>query len=78
MSENFSIEELTKKKALTPKEAAEYLGLSTATLQRLRSQGLGARYLKLKSTKGDGKNSKVLYPIKELDKFLEQKLTQTA
>ncbi|MDR1976403.1 MAG: helix-turn-helix domain-containing protein [Campylobacteraceae bacterium] len=62
------------KMTLTPKEAAEYLGISTTTLQRLRSNGLGARYFK----SGKGKNSKVLYPISELTKFMEQHLTKTA
>jgi hypothetical protein len=64
-----------QRQALSPKEAAAYLGMSTATLQRLRTQGLGAKFLKVDTNRG--KNRKVLYPIKELDKFLEN-VQQTA
>jgi len=51
-----------------------YLGVSASTLKRWREQGVGPRYLKI----GQGKNSKVLYPVTELDKFLASKLQATA
>ncbi|MDR1285408.1 MAG: helix-turn-helix domain-containing protein [Campylobacteraceae bacterium] len=54
-----------EKAALSPKEAAQYLGLSVPTLKRMRSQGVGINYVK-----NGKKNSRILYPIKELDKFL--------
>lgn len=59
---------------LTIKEAVSYTGLSSSTLQRMRAKGVGARYIKI----GDGKNSKVLYPKTELDKFLSKHLQMTA
>jgi len=62
------------KASLTAEEAAKYLGVSKATLQRQRNAGVGARFFKV----GEGRNSKVLYPIKELDKWLESQLVQTA
>jgi excisionase family DNA binding protein len=54
-----------QKAALSPKEAAQYLGLSAPTLKRMRAQGIGINYVKIGK-----KNSRILYPIKELDKFL--------
>ena len=63
----------TNNKTLPSKGAAAYTGLSQTTLQRLRASGIGPRYLKI----GAGKNSKVLYPIAELDKFLANKLQAT-
>jgi hypothetical protein len=67
---------MSEAKNLTTAEAAQYLGMSISTLQRLRKQGLGARYYRTNSNAG--KNSRVLYPIKELDKFIENNLQQTA
>jgi excisionase family DNA binding protein len=57
-----------QKHALTPKEAAQYTGLSVSTLARMRLQGIGIPYIKLKN----GRNSAVRYPISALDKFLSQ------
>lgn len=62
-------------KAYSPKEASIYTGLSITTLQRLRNSGVGPRYIKLA---GIGKNTKVLYPIAELDKFIQNNLQATA
>jgi hypothetical protein len=62
---------------LTQQEAAEYLNLSIPTLHRLRKAGLGAKYIKL-NTGGHGKNTKVLYPLAELDKWLASQTIQTA
>lgn len=63
------------KKTYSPKEASIYTGLSITTLQRLRNSGIGPRYIKLTGT---GKNTKVLYPIAELDKFIQNNLQATA
>jgi hypothetical protein len=63
-------------KNLSQKEAAEYLNLSVETLKRLRIKGLGAKYIKL-NTGTEGKNQKILYPIEELDKWLNDSLKQT-
>jgi hypothetical protein len=53
------------KKALTPKEASVYVGLSVSTLARLRQGGIGIPYIKI------GKNnSAVRYSIKALDEYL--------
>ncbi|MDR1007637.1 MAG: helix-turn-helix domain-containing protein [Campylobacteraceae bacterium] len=54
-----------QKKALTPKEAAQYIRLSVSTLSRMRSQGIGIPYIKT----GKG-NSAVRYSIKALNEFL--------
>jgi excisionase family DNA binding protein len=59
-----------QKQALTPTEAAQYLNVSKATLQRLRDKGIGIPYIKLAN--GKGKNCKVLYSLKDLDKFLSK------
>ncbi|MDR2099716.1 MAG: helix-turn-helix domain-containing protein [Campylobacteraceae bacterium] len=63
---------------LTQKEAAEYLKLSVSTLKRLRANGIGAKYIKLKTGANGGKNTKILYPIVELDKWLDSQSIQTA
>jgi len=65
----------TLTKTLPPKDASIYTGLSTSTLQRLRKNGIGPQYIKLTGT---GKNTKVLYPIVELDRFLASNLQATA
>lgn len=65
---------MSNKATLSPKEASKYVGLSYSTLQRLRHSGIGPRYIKLN---GAGKNTKVLYPIVELDKFIQNNLQAT-
>ncbi|MDR0467836.1 MAG: helix-turn-helix domain-containing protein [Campylobacteraceae bacterium] len=70
MHQNKSIE---GKNGLSPREASRYLGLSVPTLQRLKREGLSPAYIKI----GE-KNSKVIYPIKELDKWLEKNLKKVA
>ncbi|MDR1975380.1 MAG: helix-turn-helix domain-containing protein [Campylobacteraceae bacterium] len=55
------------RQALTPKEAAQYVGLSVSTLRRMRIQGVGIPYIKT----GEN-NSAVRYPISALNKFLEK------
>jgi hypothetical protein len=56
---------LINKKALTPKEASIYVGLSLSTLARMRNLGVGIPYIKTGK-----KNSAVRYSIKALDDFL--------
>jgi hypothetical protein len=51
-------------------DAAEYLGVSVATLNRLRVHGGGPRYAKL----GDRKNCAVVYDIHDLDDFVESRM----
>ena len=70
MFQNQSIE---GKNCLTPREAAVYLGLSLPTLHRLKREGLSPAFVKI----GD-RNSRVIYPIKELDKWLEKNLKKVA
>jgi len=65
---------LPTNKTLPANGADTYIGVSISTLKRWREQGIGPRYLKI----GEGRNSKVLYPIVELDKFLSSKLQATA
>lgn len=64
---------MANKATLSSKEASQYVGLSYSTLKRWREHGIGPRYLKI----GEGKNTKVLYPIVELDKFIQNNLQAT-
>ena len=50
-----------------------FLNVSASTLKRWRDEGIGPRYIKI----GQGKNSKVLYPITELEKFIANSLQKT-
>ncbi|MDR2100754.1 MAG: helix-turn-helix domain-containing protein [Campylobacteraceae bacterium] len=59
-----------QKQSLTLEKATQYLNVSKATLQRLRTQGIGIPYIKMGS--GKGKNCKILYSIKDIDKFLSR------
>lgn len=52
---------------LTSKEAAELLRVSKRTLERMRVEGGGPRYLKV----GPGKRSRVLYRQDEVLRWLE-------
>lgn len=52
---------------LTTGEAAEYLRLSTQTMDRFRATGEGPPYIKL----GNGKRSKVIYRRSDIDAWLE-------
>ncbi|MDR0467539.1 MAG: helix-turn-helix domain-containing protein [Campylobacteraceae bacterium] len=70
MFQNKSIE---GKNGLTPREASVYLGLSLPTLQRLKREGLSPAFVKI----GE-RNSRVIYPIKELDKWLEKNLKKVS
>ena len=47
----------------SPKEAAEYLGLSPLTLANWRSRGLGPVFVKL----GDGQTDRIIYRRRDLE-----------
>jgi hypothetical protein len=51
---------------LTTGEAARFLRLSAATLERLRVKGAGPLFIKL----GEGKRCKVVYRLDDLHSFL--------
>lgn len=56
------IEEIKRKINLTPEEVERVYGLNAATLANKRAKAAGPRYIK------DG--GKILYPQKELQKYL--------
>jgi hypothetical protein len=58
---------------LTTVEAADFVRLSPRTLERLRVQGTGPRYIKA----GPGKRAKVLYRIADLQEWLEATIFQS-
>ena len=64
-----------KKAQLSQKEASQILGVSIATLYRMREQGIGAGYKKLDS---NSKNGTVVYPLQEIVKYLTQSNVKTA
>jgi len=47
---------------LTPNQAAEYIGLSTSTLAKMRHRGDGPRYMKV--------GNRVRYAVADLDAFM--------
>lgn len=59
------IEEIKRKVNLTPEEVERVYGLNAATLANKRAKAAGPRYIK------DG--GKILYPQKELQKYLGQR-----
>ena len=65
------IEEIKRKVNLTPEEVERVYGLNAATLANKRTKAAGPRYIK------DG--GKILYPQKELQKYLNEReiLTNT-
>lgn len=64
-----------KKAQLSQKEASKILGVSIATLYRMREQGIGAGYKKLDSK---SKNGTVVYPLQEIIKFITESNVKTA
>ena len=64
-----------KKAQLSQKEASKILGVSIATLYRMRENGIGASYKKLDS---NSKNGTVVYPLQEIVKYLTQSNVKTA
>ena len=64
-----------KKAQLSQKEASKILGVSIATLYRMREQGIGASYKKLDS---NSKNGTVVYPLQEIVRYLTESNIKTA
>lgn len=63
-----------KKAALTRVEAAKVIGVSVATLDRMRSEGIGPEYIKNDARK----QSAVRYPLQGLVKYLTENNIKTA
>lgn len=64
-----------KKAQLSQKEASQILGVSIATLYRLRESGVGISYKKLDSK---SKNGTVVYPLQEIVRYLTESNVKTA
>jgi len=58
-------------KLLAPKDASKYTAISISSIQKMRLGKTGPNYIKII---GKGKNTKILYPIEELDRFLKNHL----
>ena len=56
-------------------EASRVIGLSSVTLDRMKTKGVGMAYRKVRT--GNGNNGRVLYPISEIARFYFD-VTQTA
>lgn len=50
-------------------DAAEYLGLSTSTLDKMRHEGRGPRYLKI--------GGRVFYRLEDLDSYINGTVVET-
>lgn len=59
---------------LTTVEAAKFLRLSHRTLERLRVQGTGPKYMKA----GPGLRARVLYELRDLRNWIERKYGSTS
>ena len=64
-----------KKAQLSQKEASKILGVSIATLYRLRELGVGISYKKLDSK---SKNGTVVYPLQEIVRYFTESNITTA
>ncbi|KAF1704041.1 helix-turn-helix transcriptional regulator [Pseudoxanthomonas suwonensis] len=51
-------------------EAARYLGISISTLEKMRHEGRGPRYMKV--------GGRVFYRLSDLDAYLERSVVETA
>lgn len=60
---------------VSQKNTAKILGISIATLYRMREQGIGAGYKKLDSK---SKNGTVVYPLQEIVRYLTESNIKTA
>lgn len=60
---------------LTREQTAEALNISTASLDRMKQNGVGIQYQK---DSRSGKNGKVRYPIDSVAEFIVQSNIQTA
>jgi len=58
---------------LSRKQCAEVLGKSTATIDRLRANGIGPKFKKDKRSK----NGRVTYPIVEVAKYIQADTIET-
>lgn len=54
-----------EKKYLNPKEAAEYLNVSEATLKQWRREGRGMKYKRIS-------HKKVLYLVSDIDDWMQE------
>ncbi|TAA11258.1 DNA-binding protein [Pseudoxanthomonas winnipegensis] len=54
---------------LTGNDAAKYLGLSKSTLEKMRHEGRGPRYLKI--------GGRVFYRRPDLDEYIERSVVET-
>lgn len=62
------------KKYLSPKEAAEYTGISKSQLAKLRYEGSGSRYIRI----GESATKAIIrYRIDDLDEWLAQNMIRT-
>lgn len=61
-------------KALTPKNTAKYLGVTTRCLQDWRSKKIGPSYVKA----GDARRGTILYRKSDLDSWMAQNVVATA
>lgn len=64
-----------KKAMLSRKQTAEVIGVSVATLDRLKAEGIGINYKKLA---GKGANGTVKYPLQAIVKYLTENHVKTA
>lgn len=60
--------------AMTTKEAAAYIGMSPATLNGWRFEGVGPVYLRM----GTGRRAKIAYLREDLDAWLRARRTDPA
>lgn len=67
--------EAYKKAMLSRKETAKVIGVSVATLDRLKSEGIGVEYVKMSSK---GANGTVKYPLQAIVRYLTENNVQTA
>ena len=59
----------SRKQRLSTTEAAKHLGIAKSTMDKMRSEGRGPRYLKL--------GGRVFYMVNDLDSYLESKMVET-
>lgn len=63
-----------KKAMLSRKETAEVIGVSVATLDRLKADGVGVEYKKMV---GKGANGTVKYPLQAIVRYLTENHVKT-
>lgn len=55
---------------VTPRQAAMLLGVTPSTLSAWRKAGRGPRYSRM----GEARQSRVRYPVEELDKWMRRQM----